>query len=388
MLKVYADHSATTPLSATAWQAMQPYLHTEYANPSQSYAFSRQAKRALRQARETIANCINAQPNEIYFTSGGTESNNWVLKMSLLDGSSIWSSSSANQLITSTIEHHAILNPCHWLEAFNFKIAYIPTDSHGTLDIAALGQLLQVNPDHNVRLVSIMSANNEVGTIQPLAAISDMVHKCGAKMHSDAVPAIGHIPIDVQALGLDYLSASAHKFNGPKGIGFLYQRQGCELTPLLHGGAQEREHRAGTENVASIIGMACALEENCRLMAVRTQHLHQLEDIIIRKLQTEKIIFTRQGINWLPGLLSISFPGHSGETIMHRLDLQGISISTGSACDSQNTQLSHVLKALHLPQAETRGTVRISLGHENSIEEAEYLADRLSKNIKQLTNAQ
>lgn len=412
MLKVYADHSATTPLSTAAWEAMLPCLQAEYANASQPYSFSRPAKRVLRQARETIAKCLNAQPDEIYFTSGGTESNNWVLKISLLsDGfankytntnfnqpagtvqrtstvnfpnlaaSADFALLTSSQIITSSIEHHAVLSPCRWLEALGFRVSYLQTDNQGQVKQTELKKLLSSNPEHPVRLVSIMAANNEIGTIQPLTQISEIVHECGAKIHSDAVPAVGHIPIDVQALGLDYLSASAHKFNGPKGIGFLYQRRGCELSPLLHGGAQENGRRAGTENIAAIAGMAAALEENCRLMAERSKHLLQLEKIILSKLQNSGVVFTRQGTNWLPGLLSLSFPGYSGEALLHRLDLQGISISTGSACDSQKTQISHVLKAIHLPAAEAEGTVRISLGHENSANEIEYLAEKLTQAV-------
>ncbi len=412
MLKVYADHSATTPLSPAAWEAMQPYLQAEYANVSQPYSFSRQAKRILHQARETIANCLNAQPEEIYFTSGGTESNNWVLKMSLLStgygdkytntvsnqktdatqkanadnyhnatASANFNSQTGPQLITSSIEHHAVLNPCRWLESLGFRISYLQADSQGQINQTELKRLLCIDPDRPVRLVSIMASNNEIGTIQPLAEISEIVHEHCSRIHSDAVPAIGHIPLDVQTLGLDYLSASAHKFNGPKGIGFLYQRRGCELPPLLHGGAQENGHRAGTENVAAIAGMAAALEENCRLMAERSQHLLHLEEIMLNKLHDSGVAFTRQGTDRLPGLLSLSFPGCSGEALLHRLDLQGISISTGSACDSQNTQISHVLKAIHLPAAEAEGTVRISLGHENSVDEIKYLVERLTQAV-------
>ena len=416
MLKVYADHSATTPLSPAAWEAMQLCLQAEYANASQPYSFSRTAKRTLRQARETIAQCLNAQPEEIYFTSGGTESNNWVLKMSLLSSGytpnhantiskqparTVRETSAANshdaaaqtdctppsdpQLITGAIEHHAVLNPCRWLEDLGFPIAYLPVDRQGLIGLPALKRLLQSDPGHPVRLVSVMAANNEIGTIQPLAEISGMAHEYGARVHSDAVPAVGHIPLDVQALGLDYLSASAHKFNGPKGIGFLYQRRGRELSPLLHGGAQENGRRAGTENTAAIAGMAAALEENCRLMTERSGHLLRLEEIILNKLKNSEVAFIRQGTDWLPGLLSLSFPGYSGEALLHRLDLQGISISTGSACDSQNTQISHVLKAIHLSAAEAEGTVRISLGHENSADEIKYLAEKLTQAVSMQT---
>ncbi len=370
---VYADNAATTRLDAEAFEAMKPWLLTEYGNASQLYAFARGPKKALTKARQTIAECIHANPEEIFFTSGGTESDNWVIK------GSAFSDSDQNATITSAIEHHAVLHACAAIERLGYPVAYLTPTTEGKITPAALREIITPG----TRLVSVMYANNEIGTIQPTRELCAVAHENRARFHTDAVQAVGHVAIDVQELGVDFLSASAHKFNGPKGIGFLYKRAGTELCPFMDGGAQEKQQRAGTENVAAIVGMAVALQNNCRQLAQNQKHIRELEASLLSELTNAGIPFVRNGGNdTLPGLISLSFAGVSGEAIMHRLDLMGICVSTGSACDSVNTQVSHVLNAIRLPEAYAKGTVRISLGKNNTAEDAAAIAAALKQIIK------
>lgn len=373
MMKVYADHAATTKLDIDAFEAMKPFLLNDFGNASQPYSFARIAKDALKSARVTIANCINADPEEIYFTSGGTESDNWAIKSpSLIDRDN-------GTIITSQIEHHAVLHACHALERIGNRVVYLPVDSQGIVQFDTLLNHLS----DSTRLVSIMFANNEIGTVQPIKKLCEIAHSKGALFHTDAVQAVGHILIDVKELNVDMLSASAHKFNGPKGIGFLYIKKGTPILPYVDGGAQEFGMRAGTENIASIVAMAVALEKNCNRMACVDAHLIELEECLISQLQEAGLDFIRNGSNErIAGNISLSFRDSAGEMLLHRLDLMGISISTGSACDSKNTQLSHVLRAIHTPSEYANGTIRISLGHENTEEEISYIAASLIKILK------
>ncbi len=367
---IYADNAATTRLDSAALEAMTPWLLEEYGNASQPYTFSRKPKRALAEARATIAECIGASPEEIYFTSGGTESDNWVIK------SSAFSDLGKRTMITSAFEHHAVLHSCTAIQRLGFPVTYISPSNDGYITPA----LLEENITDCTRLVSVMFANNEIGTIQPIRRLCEIAHAHGALFHTDAVQAVGHVKINVQELGIDFLSASAHKFNGPKGIGFLYIRSGVELIPYADGGAQENAHRAGTENVASIVGMAAALKRNCDLLQQHQLHILNLEQQLLSHLDTAGIPYKRNGgASSLPGLLSLSFPGQDGEAILHRMDLMGISISTGSACDSVNTEISHVLKAIGLDEDHAKGTVRISLGRYNSETDVEAIAAALTK---------
>ena len=367
---IYADNAATTRLDSAALEAMTPWLLEEYGNASQPYTFSRKPKRALAEARATIAECIGASPEEIYFTSGGTESDNWVIK------SSAFSDLGKRTMITSAFEHHAVLHSCTAIQRLGFPVTYISPSNDGYITPA----LLEENITDCTRLVSVMFANNEIGTIQPIRRLCEIAHAHGALLHTDAVQAVGHVKINVQELGIDFLSASAHKFNGPKGIGFLYIRSGVELIPYADGGAQENAHRAGTENVASIVGMAAALKRNCDLLQQHQLHILNLEQQLLSHLDTAGIPYKRNGgASSLPGLLSLSFPGQDGEAILHRMDLMGISISTGSACDSVNTEISHVLKAIGLDEDHAKGTVRISLGRYNSETDVEAIAAALTK---------
>ena len=371
--RIYADNAATTQLDPEAFEAMKPWLLEEYANASQPYSFARKPKKALAEARMTIAACIGAEPEEIYFTSGGTESDNWAIK------GSAFADTEHRTTITTAFEHHAILHACAAIERLGYPVAYIYPDREGYISSKTLENIIT----DRTRLVSVMYANNELGTIQPIRELVEASHARGALFHTDAVQAVGHVKIDVHELGVDYLSASAHKFNGPKGIGFLYIRKGCSLLPFMDGGAQEYGIRAGTENVASIVGMATALCKNCEQMEDNQSKINFLETLLLRRLDESGIPYQRNGgERRLPGLLSLSFPGESGESLLHRLDLMNISISTGSACDSKNTQISHVLQAIGLEENLANGTIRISLGKNNTMEDVERIGAALEKAIK------
>lgn len=365
---IYADNAATTQLDMDAFEAMKPYLLGEYGNASQPYTFARSAKKALNTSRKTIAQCIGAQPEEIFFTSGGTESDNWAIK------GAVPSDPGKHAFITSSIEHHAILRPCADIERMGYPVSYLPVDHTGIVNVGTLSEYI----NSNTRLVSIMTANNEIGSIQDIAALAAISHFYGAIFHTDAVQAVGHIEVDVNSLGVDMLSASAHKFNGPKGIGFLYVRKGTPLMPYVSGGAQEHHMRAGTENVASIVGMATALKKNVAVIKDTTSYLTLLENRLLIGLSNANIRFSRNGNeSHIPGNLSLSFPGYSGEALLHRLDLMGICVSTGSACNSQKIQVSHVLKAIGLEPELANGTIRLSFGRNNSEKDIDEIIEAL-----------
>ena len=365
---IYADHAATTKLDEDALAAMMPFLTGEYGNPSQPYAFGRKARQALQEARATVAACINAEPEEIFFTSGGTESDNWAIR------GATFGNAPGRGIVTSAVEHHAVLRSCEDAERLGCPVSYLPVTEEGVVT----AEMLRTAMLPDTGLVSVMLANNEIGTVQPICRLSAIAHEEGALFHTDAVQAVGHIPVDVKELGVDLLSASAHKFNGPKGVGFLYVKKGTSITPYALGGAQESGLRAGTENVASLVGMAVALQKNCLAMDKHTSHIRQLEELLIRRLRSANVDFIRNGRpGGIPGNLSLSFPHSDGEALLHRLDLKGICVSTGAACDTVSTQISHVLKAIGLPESYARGTVRISLGKSNTAEEAEAIARAL-----------
>lgn len=368
---IYADNAATTKLEKAALAAMLPWLSDEYGNASQPYSFARAPKKALAAARQAIATAINAEPDEIYFTSGGTESDNWAIK------GSAFSDVDKRATITSSIEHHAILHACEAIERLGYPVAYLSLNEKGVIAPEALEGIIS----NKTRLVSVMFSNNEIGTIEPIKELAQIAHRYGAVFHTDAVQAVGHVSIDVQELGVDMLSASAHKFNGPKGIGFLYVRKGVEITPFNDGGAQESGRRAGTENIASIVGMAEALKSNCEHIVENKKHLAALEQELLNGIVG--LDYIRNGAeNHIPGNISLSFKNADGEAILHRLDLMGICISTGSACDSKNTQISHVIKAIRVPQDYAIGTIRISLGKDNTKEEVAFIAASLVKILR------
>lgn len=369
---IYADHAATTKLSDTAFQAMLPWLKEEYGNPSQPYSFSHKPKKAVSEAREIIASCIHADSEEIYFTSGGTESDNWAVKGVAL------ACCEKGKLLTSAFEHHAVLRACQSIQRLGWSVDYVYPNADGIITPDTIKNKLT----DDTKLVSVMLANNELGTVQPIQSLSEIVRPKGALFHTDAVQAVGHIPIDVDELGVDMLSASAHKFNGPRGVGFLYIRKGTQITPFENGGGQEFGMRAGTENVAGIVGMAVALQENVSAIEKNHKYLKDLEKRLQDKLQGMNCINHCSSQEHLPGLLSISFPGYEGEAILHRMDLMGVCISTGSACDSKRTVISHVLQALNLSEEDARGTIRVSLGIDNTEKDVDYIAYAFGKIVR------
>ncbi len=370
---IYADNAATTKLDIDAFEAMKPFLFENYGNASQPYSFSRISRKALREARQSIANCINADPDEIYFTSGGTESDNWAIK-GCMKSSSVYRS-----IITSEFEHHAILNACKCMESYGYPVTYLPPSKDGFITPEILDSIIT----NEASLVSIMMVNNEIGTIQPIKKLCEVTHQHKGLFHTDAVQAAGHISVDVNDLNIDMLSCSAHKFNGPKGVGFLYIKKGIKILPYMEGGMQEFGMRAGTENVASIVGMAVALTNNVATIHDNKKYLDRLEQTILKQLYANGIDFIRNGAKpYVPGNLSLSFKGFEGEMLLHRLDLMGIMVSTGSACDSKNTQISHVLKAIKTDERYALGTIRISLGRDNTNDEAIKIADALISIVK------
>lgn len=373
---IYADHAATTALSPSAYAAMQPWLQEKYGNPSTLYSFAREPRKAIDDAREIIATCVGAKPEEIFFTSGGTEADNWALL-----GTAFQRYDWKGRIITSSIEHHAIMNTCDFLKRMGYQIDYLPVDKYGIVDINTLKSHLR----NDVNLVSIMFANNEIGTIQPIQSLAKIVHQHKGYFHTDAVQAVGHVSINVKELNVDMLSASAHKFNGPKGIGFLYVQEGISIEPLIHGGSQESGKRAGTENIAGIVGMAVALREHYEQLEEEKRYLQELADILLSELRCYQLDFIVNGSeNRIPGSLSLSFPNVEGELLLHRLDLMGSAVATGSACDSMSTILSHVIRAIKVPDEYAYGTIRITLGMDNSVEQMKILAGQINKIINQI----
>lgn len=363
---VYADNAATTKLDIEAFEAMKPFLLDLYSNPSQPYSFSRESKKALKEARRIIAECIGADPEEIFFTSGGTESDNWAIKIA----------GNGGRIVTSVIEHHAVLNSCISYERAGGKVSYVNVDKMGIIDIVDL----EAKIDESTRLISVMFANNEIGTIQPISQLAKIAHEHNCLFHTDAVQAVGHVKIDVHELGVDLLSGSAHKFNGPKGIGFLFVKKGINIDPYIDGGSQERGYRAGTENVAAIVAMAVALRNNCKCIEENEQRILKLEKGLIDGLNNLRIDYLRNGAEKrIPGNISLSFKGFEGEVLLHRMDLRGICISTGSACDSVKTQVSHVIRAIDVPEEYAKGTIRISLGKDNTNDDVEAILSAFQK---------
>lgn len=370
---IYADNAATTRLDEDAANLMFE-LQKLFANPSSAYKISIPLKKILRESREKIAACINAEPQEIYFTSGGTESDNWAIKAPVLANLS-----ERPNIITSAVEHKAILNSCAAMKNLGCTVTKLPVDKFGAVNPDTLKK--KILPQ--TKIISVMLANNEVGTIQPIKTLAEIAHAAGKIFHTDAVQAVGHIPLDVKNLGVDMLSASAHKFNGTKGIGFLYIRAGLKILPLIDGGAQEFSKRGGTENVPAVAAMALALEKNCRDMEKFSKKISAVAKILLENLRDNNINFILNGgENRLPGHLSLSFENCEGETLMHRLDLKNICVSTGSACNSNQIKISHVLRALKVPKNYIRGTVRITFGKENTLEDAEIIAANLIKILK------
>ncbi len=373
---IYADNAATERLSPDALEAMTPWLTSEYGNASQPYFSGLRARASVESARETVSGLIGASPDEIFFTSGGTESDNWAIRRFFRpDGEA--------RIIISSVEHHAVSDAC--LEAAierrgKTATETVPVGKDGVVDADVLSASIG-RGGAIPTLVSVMLANNEIGTVEPVGKLAERAHARGAYFHTDAVAAAGKIPINAGELGVDMLSASAHKFGGPQGMGFLYIKKGTPLSPFFFGGAQERSMRAGTENVAGIVGTAAALKSRVDGMKKANGVLVKLEERLLSRLCGAD--FIRNGAKErIPGLLSLSFRGADGETILHRLDLKGIAVSTGAACDSVRTELSHVIRAIGVPEEYAKGTVRISLGVDNTEREVDRIAAEIIEIIK------
>ncbi|MBR5517491.1 MAG: cysteine desulfurase NifS [Clostridia bacterium] len=374
---IYVDNAATTMLEPEVLEKMMPYLTNQYGNASSIYRFGQEAKEVVNESRETIAKCLNADTKEIYFTSGGTEADNWAIK-----GVADALSKKGNHIITSAIEHHAILHTCEFLEKHGYEVTYLPVDENGLVNPDDLEKAIT---DKTI-LVSIMFANNEIGTIQPIKELAEVAHKHDVYFHTDAVQAVAHVEIDVKELGVDLLSMSAHKFGGPKGIGALYIKKGIRVTNLLHGGQQELGRRATTENLAGIVGMAAALklatdnfEENvAKMEALRERYINSV---------LEKIPYCRLNghrTQRLPGNTNISFQFIEGEAMLLLLDMYGIAASSGSACTSGSLDPSHVLLAIGLPHGIAHGSLRVTFSHHNTEEEVDAIVEALEKTIQRL----
>lgn len=363
---IYADNAATTKLSDGAFEKMLPFLREHYGNASSKYSLGVNAKRAVENARRQVAYAIGAEHSEIIFTSGGSEGNSWVLQSvpSLFSNEQI-------HIITSSIEHHSVLNACHALESRGCVVTYLPVDGNGCVSVSDVESALWPN----IKLVSIMLANNEIGAIQPISEIGKLLRERKILFHTDAVQAVGHIPVNVKELQVDFLTASAHKFNGAKGTGFMYMRSGLGLPQLVFGGEQEQGQRAGTENVAGIVALGYALEESVSVMAAEREKLTSLIRATIDGLRVAipDIRINAKDAERLPGTLNVTFPRTSGESLMHLLDLKGICVSSSSACNSGKDEPSHVLLALGLSKQQAKSSIRISYGRYNTNGEAEKI---------------
>lgn len=375
---VYADNSATTPVSPLVLEAMLPYFKEEYGNPSSIYSIGRDAKKAIEKAREQVAKALNADPSEIYFTSCGTESDNWALKGAALVGTK----KGKNHIITSKIEHHAILHTVSALEKQGFNVTYLPVNSEGLVSPADVEAA--ITPE--TAIVSIMYANNEIGTIEPISEIGEICKKKNVLFHTDAVQAVGNVKIDVKAQNIDMLSLSGHKINTPKGIGALYMRRGVSIENFMEGGAQENRRRAGTENVPYIMGLGASIEYLTAHLEERAAHKKEMRDYlaarILREIPKCRINGTME--QRLAGNLNISFEGIEGEGLLLLLDMNGICASSGSACASGSLDPSHVLMAIGLPHEIAHGSLRISLGDQNTMEDACYIAEKLPMIVERL----
>jgi len=375
--KIYLDHSATTPVHPEVLEAMLPFYKGVFGNASSIHSFGRESKVALDESREKVAKFLNADPLEIYFTSGGTESDNLAIK-----GIAWANRKKGNHIITSKIEHHAVLESCKYLEREGFEVTYLPVDRCGLVD----PEELKRNIRKDTILVSIMHANNETGTIEPIEELSKITRENGVYFHTDAVQSTGKMKVDVQKLGVDLLSLSAHKFYGPKGVGAIYIRRGIRLTPLSHGGHHEKARRAGTENVPGIVGLAKALEIAVRDMEEEERRLKNLSERFFKKI-TEKIpdvFLNGHPEQRIPNTLNLSFKGVEGESIILNLDLKGIAVASGSACTSGSLEPSHVLSAMDAPPDLAQSSIRFSLGRSNTIDDLDYVVEVLPEIVSKL----
>ncbi|KAI4453913.1 cysteine desulfurylase family member [Holotrichia oblita] len=375
--KVYLDNAATTYVSNEVLTEMLPVFNTVYGNSSSLHGFGREAGALLEKARERVAKAINADPSEIYFTSGGTEANNWALK-----GVANANKAKGNKIITSQIEHHSVLETCKHLESKGFKVVYLPVDETGLVSIADLLHHL----DDKTVMISVMAANNEIGTIQNLQTIAKIAHEKGVIFHTDAVQAIGAISIDVKQMDIDMLSLSGHKIYGPKGAGALYIKKGIKIDNLIIGGNQERGKRGGTVNVAGAVGLGKAIEIAVRDISINSKKLKTMREYFVSEITKEISDIQINGhlIQRLPGLVNVSFHFIEGESLLLLLDLNGIGVSTGSACSSGTLEQSHVLKATGLDPEFAQGSIRFSFGKSTTKDEVDYVIDVLKKQVKKL----
>ncbi len=374
MKRIYMDHAATTPVDPRVVEAMAPYFSEKYGNPSSLYSAAREAKMAMEEARAEIAALINAGPEEIIVTSGGTESNNLALKGTAF-------AKKKGHIVTSAIEHHAILHPLKWLEERGFKVTYLPVSKDGILNTGSVADAIR----KDTILISIMHASNEIGTIQPIGEIGNIAAERGIYFHTDAVQSVGKIPVDVEKMKIGMLSISSHKLYGPKGVGALYLRKGVKIDPLLHGGGHERKRRSGTENVSGIVGLGKACEISKKEMGKEGKRLTQLRDRLIKNvLKIENSWLNGHPKKRLPGNANFGFKFIEGESIILELDFNGIMANTGSACSTSSLKPSHVLTAIGLRPEYTHGSLRATLGRQNTKEEVDYVIETLSKVVSRL----
>lgn len=374
---VYADNAATTALSKPVLEAMMPYLTTEYGNASSLYEMGSRAKTAVNTARQQIATAIGADFNEIYFSGGGSESDNWALR----GVAELMQKKGKKHIVSSAFEHHAILHTLKHLEKFGFEVTLLPVHENGLVRPSELEAALR----EDTGLVTVMYANNEIGTVQPITELAAIAHAHGVLFHTDAVQAVGNLPIDVHAQQIDLLSMSSHKFHGPKGVGALYIKKGLILPNLIDGGAQERGRRAGTENTAGIVGMGKALEIAVSTMEERNARMREIRDYIMEnalKIERSRVNGDRE--HRLPGNVSLCFEGIEGESLLLMLDLQGVCGSSGSACTSGSLDPSHVLLSIGLPHEIAHGSLRLSFSEENTMEDAKYIMEVLPPIVERL----
>ena len=376
---IYLDNAATTKTAPEVVDAMLPYFTEHYGNPSSIYSLGSESKKAVTEARETIASFLGCKTNEIYFTVGGSESDNWALK-----AAAEAYKSKGKHIITSKIEHHAILHTCEYLEAQGYEITYLDVDENGRINLEQLEKSIR----EDTILISVMFANNEIGTIEPIKEIGEIAKKHNVIFHTDAVQAFGQVPINVDEYHIDMLSASGHKLNGPKGIGFLYIRTGLKLRSFVHGGQQERGRRAGTENVPGIVGLGAAVKRAFAIMDEKTVKEIELRDYFIQKLETEIEYCWLNGdrINRLPNNVHFGFEFVEGESLLIKLDMAGICASSGSACTSGSLDPSHVLLAIGLPHERAHGSLRLTLSEETTKEDVDYTVSVIKETVEYMRN--
>ena len=377
MRRIYLDYAATTPTHPEVVKAMLPYLTNVFGNPSTIYSYGQEARGAVEEARTKVAELIGARGEEITFTSGGTEADNFALK-----GIAYASEHKGDHIITTSIEHHAVVESCKFLERRGFKVTYLPVDGYGLVAPQDIKKAIT----NKTILISVIHANNEVGTIEPIGEIGKIAKEAGICFHTDAVQTVGHIPVNVDALGVDLLSISAHKVYGPKGVGALYIKKGTRLVPLMHGGEQEKRHRAGTENVPAIVGLGKAVELAGQEMDKETEWLTCLRDKLIKGLleRIDHIRLNGHPLKRLPNNVNVSVDFVEGESMLLNLDLEGICASTGSACSSSSLEPSHILLALGLSPEQAHGSLRFTLGRENTEEDIECVLEVLPRVVAKL----